>query len=135
MANLILTEEGWQERVRSVLGTDSAYLPDTVIESPEFITVAEANIVDQVPDYADLTGTDKVYLEAAAVCECASLLCDAMAVRVPQREQGPHFTQELVVNWHKLKADLGNKRDSYLARLSTMTLPTVPHFQVHNHRR
>ena len=135
MANLILTTEGWEGRVRSVLGVDSAYLSDEEIQQPDFIDIAEANIIEQVPGYASMTGTDKVYLEAAVVYECASLLCDAMAVRVPQREQGPHFTQELVVNWHKLKTDLGNKRDSYLARLSTMTLPTVPHFQVHNHRR
>jgi hypothetical protein len=135
VANLILTGEGWQERVRSILGTDSAYLPDDAIEYPECITVAEANIVEQVPDYASLVGNDKVYLEAATVCECAIQLCDAMAIRIPQREQGPHFTQELVVNWQKMKTDLESKRDSYLARISTIVVPSVPHFQVHNFRR
>jgi hypothetical protein len=134
VANLILTGEGWQSRVRSRLGVDAAYLPDAEIEMPEIISIAEANIIEQVADYASLTGTDLIYLEAATVCECAVLLCAEMPTRLPQREQGPHFSQEVVVDWQKMKAELEDKRDRYLARLSTMTVPTVPHFQVHNHR-
>lgn len=132
MANSILTTKGWESRIRSVLGVDSAYLPDEEIQQPDFITIAEANIIEQVPGYASMTGTDKVYLEAAVVRECAALLCDGMSARLPQREQGPHFSQEIVVNWYKKKADLEAKRDSYLAKLSTVTWPTVPHFQVCN---
>ena len=132
MANLILTTEGWESRIRSVLGVDSAYLPDEEIQRPDFITIAEANIIEQVPDYASKTGTDKVYLEAAVVRACAALLCDGMPVRLPQKEQGPHFSQEIVVNWHKKKTDLEAQRDSYLARLSIGALPIIPHFQVCN---
>ena len=51
MTNKILTGENWQGRVRSMLGVDAAFLPDTDIEMPEIVQVAEANIIDLVPDY------------------------------------------------------------------------------------
>lgn len=128
MANLILTATGWESRIRSKLGVDAAYLPDTDLQQPEIIFIAEANIIEQVPDYASKTGTDKVYLEAATVCECAILACPSMPARMPTREQGPHATFEISVDWDKKKAELEAERDSYLSRL--VTLATVPHFSV-----
>jgi hypothetical protein len=73
MANRILTTDGWQQRIREHMGVDAAYLPDSAIEQPEYITVAEANIIEQVPDYINLIDDKKVFLEAAVVCECAAL--------------------------------------------------------------
>lgn len=128
MANLILTTDGWQDRVRLKLGVDEAYLSDTELAMPEIVSIAEANIIEQVPDYASKTGTDKVYLEAATVCECAILACPSMPARMPTREQGPHATFEISVDWDKKKAELEAERDSYLSRL--VTLATVPHFSV-----
>lgn len=108
MPNLILTSVGWQERIRSKLGVDDAYLPDTAIEQPEIIDLAEANIIGMVPDYASLSGSKRIWLEAAVVCECAALLCTSMEARLPVRVQGPHMTHELAVDWDK-------KRETYLA--------------------
>ena len=51
MTNKILTGENWQGRVRSMLGVDAAFLPDTDLEMPDIVQVAEANIIDLVPDY------------------------------------------------------------------------------------
>ena len=45
MANKILTAENWQQRIRDKLGIDIAYLPNTVIEQPDYITIAESNII------------------------------------------------------------------------------------------
>lgn len=128
MANLILTATGWEERVRNKLGIMEAYLADTDLQQPEIINIAEANIIEQVPDYEDLTGTDLVYLEAATVCECAILVCPTLPTRIPTREQGPHATFELSVDWDKKKASLETDRDTYLSKI--ITLETIPRFSV-----
>jgi len=133
MANLILTGAGWQSRIRSKLGVDIAYLPDADIEQPDIIDVAEANIIEQAADYADLTGSDLVWLEAATVCECAILLCPSMPARLPTKEQGPHFTVEVEVDWDKKKKELEADRDGFLAKI--VTLETVLHFGLTRSRR
>ena len=126
MANLILTSVGWEQRVRDKLGVESAYVPDAVIQQPEIIAVAEANIIEQVPEWESLTGASRVYLEAAVVCECAVLLCKSMPARLPNREQGPHFTREVTVDWEKIRQELEDERDYYLGKIA---LPMdLPHF-------
>ena len=126
MANLILTADGWQGRVRNRLGVDDTYLTDADIAQPDIISVAEANIIDRVPDYANLTGSKRTWLEAATVCECAALLCPSMAARLPASEQGPHFTREVTVDWDKKRQELEAERDSYIGKI--VDLVTVPHF-------
>ena len=126
MANLILTAIGWQSRVRNRLGVDDAYLTEADIAQPDIISVAEANIIEQVPDYATLTGSKRTWLEAATVCECAALLCPSMAARLPASEQGPHFTREVAVDWDKKRQELEAERDSYIAKI--VGLVAVPHF-------
>jgi hypothetical protein len=126
MANRILTAEGWQGRIRSKLGISEPYLPDVDIELPENITVAEANIIAQIPDYATLTDDKKVYLEAAVVCECAYLLCSSMPARLPKKEQGPHETHELEIDWNKKKTDFEVERDGYIGKINPPS--TLLHF-------
>ena len=116
MANKILTAIGWQDRVRSKLGAGSAYLPDADIEQPDIIDVAEANIIKQIPGYATLTGSELVFLEAATVCECAALLCPSMPARMPKKEQGPHFSHELDIDWGKKQADLETERNGFVLK-------------------
>ena len=130
MTNRILTETGWESRVRDKMGIDIAYLPDTVLNQPEIITVAEANIIEQVPDYESLTGDKRVYLEAAVVCECAALLCPSMSARLPKREQGPHETHEVTIDWDKKKAEFEAERDGYIGKI--LDIPTLLHFGLSN---
>ena len=118
MPNLILTEIGWEERVRDKLGVKEAYLPNSSIGQPDIIGVAEANIIKVMPDYAEITGFEKTWLEAATVCECAVLLCPSMPARLPSRTQGPHTTIGIDVDWEKKKSELENERDNFLGRLS-----------------
>ena len=132
MANRILIAAEWQQRIRSKLGVDAAYLPNTDIEQPECVSVAEANIIKQVPDYASLTGDDLIYLEAAVVSECASLLCLSMPARLPIRQQGPSETHELSVDWDKKKSDFENERDGYIGNISTVAIPSFSHFNISN---
>lgn len=129
MLNRILTEDGWQERVRNIIGVNESYLPDDDIEKPEIITVAEAYIIQIVPEYASLTGDKKVWLELATVCECAALLCPSMHARVPEREQGPHFTNELKQNWNTRRLDFERERDLAIGKIIASSAgPNVPHF-------
>lgn len=133
MSNAILKSTGWQQRVRLKLGIDEAYLSDAELALPEIIDIAEANIIEQVPDYASKTGTDKVYLEAATVCECAILACPSMPARLPTKEQGPHVTFELDVNWVDKEVKLRAERDSYISKViddGSGGLAAVPHFSV-----
>jgi len=126
MPNRILTSEGWETRVRDKIGVNIAYLPDSVIQQPDIVDVAENNIITQVPNYADLTDDKKIYLEAATVCECAVLLCPGMAARLPKLSQGPHARYELGVDWDKKKEELRAERDAFLGKI--LTFPIHFHF-------
>ena len=126
MANRILTVEGWEERIRDKLGVDPAYVPDEAIKQPDIIDVAEANIIAQIPNYTDLTGDKKTYLEAAVVCECCVLLCPGMAARLPAKGQGPHEGHTLYIDWDKKKAEFAAERDGYIGKI--IPIPFVPHF-------
>jgi hypothetical protein len=126
MANRILKAEGWQQRIRDKMGVDAAYLSDSTLSQPDIITVAEANIIAQIPDYAGLADDKKVYLEAAVVCECASLLCPSMSARLPKKEQGPHETHELEIDWNKKQTEFEVERDGYVGKINPPS--TLLHF-------
>ncbi len=125
MPNLILTTAGWEQRVRDKLGVSSAHLPDSAIQQPDIINIAEANIIEIIPNYAELTGTKKMYLEAAVVCECAALLCPSMPSRLPQREAGPHFSKEAYMDWFKLQEILKEERDLLLGKIDENIVPGI----------
>jgi hypothetical protein len=129
MTNRILTADGWEQRIRDKMGIDNAYLPDSAIQQPEIITVAEANIIEQVPDYSSLVDDKKVYLEAAVVCECANLLSLSMPARLPVKEQGPHETHELAIDWNKKKAEFEVERDGYIGKINPPP-STLLHFRI-----
>lgn len=130
MANKILKAEGWQQRIRDKMGVEEAYLSDSTLSQPEVITVAEANIIAQIPDYENLQDDKKVYLEAAVVCECAVLLCSSMSARLPKREQGPHETHEVAIDWDKKKADFATERDEYIGKILSSSFSSMLHFGI-----
>ncbi len=140
MTNKILTEEGWQQRIRDKLGIDVAYLPDSVIEQPENITVAEANIIAQLPDYSILEDNARVYLEAAVVSECSRLICPSLSARLPTKENGPHESHELSVDWTKKQKDFEVERDEYIGKVIELAFSekmpsSLIHFTVTKPRR
>jgi len=124
MTNRILTDEGWQERVREVIGVDQAYLPDSTLEKKDVVDIAESNIIELVPDYETIPEDKKVYLESATVCECAVLVCDSMPARLPVKESGPHATYEVDIDWAKRKSELADKRDIFLSKIIPMPMST-----------
>ena len=116
-----MTEVGWEDRVRNLLGVEDMYLTDEDIRHPEIIDLAEAEMVARFPNYATLTGPFRVWLEAATVSYCAMLLCPTMKARLPVREQSLHLNRELTVDWDKRKEELFNEieRFSYFLDGST----------------
>lgn len=140
MANRILVDTGWQQRIRDKLGLLEPYLPDSVIEQPENITVAEANIIAQLPDYGGLEDDAKVYLEAAVVCECAALICPSLSSRLPTKETGPHESHELDMDWTEKQKIFEVERDGFIGRVIEIAFPELRpppllHFTVTRPRR
>lgn len=134
MSNRILIGDGWQQRILDKLGVDAAYLPFSVIEQPDNITVAEANIIEKIPDYANLTDDKRVYLESAVVCECAALLSVGMPSRLPSKQQGPHEGHTLYVDWDKKKLEFEAERDNYIGKIIDFS-PSLSSFTVTYPRR
>jgi len=127
MANRILIAENWQNRIRDKIGTDDTYLPDSVIEQPDIIKIAEANIIAQIPEYLTLTDDLRVYLEYCVVLECSILLCPSMAARLPKKEAGPHESHELGIDWDKKKADFEVEKETYIMKIiDTMFPNSIP---------
>lgn len=135
MENRILKNKGWENRIRDKMGVDEAYLADSTLQSPDCIGVAESNIISMIPDYADLDGDSKVYLEYAVVLECCILLSPSMAARLPKKQTGPHEGHELYINWDNKKAEFQEERNSYIGKIIELEFPellssSLPHFTV-----
>lgn len=125
MENRILINEGWEKRIQDKLGVDPAYLPNEVIQQPDIIGVAEANIISQIPDYTGLEGDSRVYLESAVVLECCILLCPGMAARLPKKEAGPHMNHELWVNWDNKKVQFEEERNGCIGKVLEIAFPDI----------
>lgn len=135
MENRILIDESWQQRIRDKMGVDDAYLPDSAIGQPDIITIAEANIIGQLPDYTTLIDDSRTYLETLVVLECCILLCPSMSARLPKKETGPHAGHELWVNWDNKKNEFINDRNELLGKIFELNFPdalspTLLHFGV-----
>lgn len=124
MANRILTSDYWEKRIRDKMGVDDAYLPDDLLNSPDIITLAEANIIEKISDYATLDGDLRVYLEYAVVLECCILLCPSMGARLPKKETGPHGSYELGSDWSKRKTEFEEERNRFIGKILEEISPT-----------
>lgn len=118
MPNLILTDGTHYERVRALLGIDKAYLTDAVIDSKEFCTMSELDMIKVVPNYQELTGNDKQYFESAVIYDLAARLCPSMKNRLPKKSSGVHFQSELSTDWDKMRAMLLFERDRFISSIS-----------------
>ena len=124
MANRILKNDYWEKRIRDKMGVDDAYLPDDLLNSPDIITLAEANIIEKISDYATLDGDLRVYLEYAVVLECCILLCPSMGARLPKKETGPHGSYELGSDWSKRKTEFEEERNRFIGKILEEISPT-----------
>lgn len=117
MANRILTQDGWEDRIRDKLGVNDATLPDAVLQSPDVIGVAEAKVIAAIPHWQSLTGDDRIFLEAATVCMAAIQVIDSMPARLPIRMQGPGMDVQVEVDWKARRQALEEERNEYLGRI------------------
>ncbi len=120
----LIVTTGWEQKVRDELGTDETYVPNAYLQNQ--IGLAEAKIIDAVPEWETLLEDKRVYLETAVICECAALVCPSMSARLPRKETGPHAAYELDVDWGELRNDLQGKRDSCLSKI--IEVGDVPFF-------
>lgn len=123
MANRILTDEGWEGRVRDKLGVTEKELPNAALNQPDVITVAEAKICRALPNYTELTGDDRTFLEAATVCMVALQVIDSMPTRLPARMQGPGMEVEVDIDWQERRRQLETERNDYLEMIQNVTPP------------
>lgn len=137
MVNRILTNTGYEDRIRSKLGVSEPYLPNKDINQPDCITVAEANVIAQIPEYGTIeTDTDlRVYLEYAVVLECCVLLSTSMSTRLPMKESGEHASYELGTDWTQKKTEFEEEKEEYIMKIIDKLFPnnsivTLPHFSV-----
>lgn len=129
MENRILKNDYWEKRIRDKMGVDDAYLPDDLLNSPDIITLAEANIISQISDYATLDGDLRVYLEYAVILECCILLCPSMGARLPKKETGVHASYELGIDWSKRKAEFEEDRNRFIGKILEEIAPnSIPTF-------
>lgn len=112
----LIVKPGWEQKVRDELGTDEIYVPDSFLHNQ--INLAEANIIENAPEWELVPADKKVYLEIAVICECAALVCPSMPARLPKKETGPHAAYELDIDWGELRNDLQGKRDSCLSKIT-----------------
>lgn len=120
----LIVKPGWEQKVRDELGTDEIYVPDSFLHNQ--INLAEANIIENAPEWELVPADKKVYLEIAVICECAALVCPSMPARLPKKETGPHAAYELDIDWGELRNDLQGKRDSCLSKI--IEVGDVPFF-------
>jgi hypothetical protein len=120
----LIVKPGWEQKVRDELGTDEIYVPDSFLHNQ--INLAEANIIENAPEWELVPADKKVYLEIAVICECAALVCPSMSARLPKKETGPHAAYELDIDWGELRNDLQGKRDSCLSKI--IEVGDVPFF-------
>jgi hypothetical protein len=77
---LILTDN-YYDSVRVKLGADEFTLPNSAIDDPMILDVAERYVIRRVPNYDALDAVEQLFLRSAVISYICYLLCPTMAVR------------------------------------------------------
>src|SRR5690606_24995504 len=110
----VLVSEGWEQRVRDKLGVDEAYLPDSALQQPDVIHMAEAEVKAAVPNWDELPPEKLVFLEAAVICGAAILIITSMPARLPEEIRAPHSEVRNPVDGDRRKEALIEERLRFL---------------------
>lgn len=121
----ILTEK-WEERVRSLLGVDEAYLPDDDLNHPEIIDVAEAEMIGLVPHHAELDDRGKTLFESAIIATCALKIIPSLRARLPTQQSGPHMQATITVSWQQVAEEIFANREIMLDLLGAVEDDGLP---------
>ncbi|PZT54141.1 hypothetical protein [Paenibacillus silvae] len=121
MANKILTTETYHEEIRGRLGVGEDVISDTDIDAFSVLPIGEARVIAAVPDYAELTGTDEIYVYAAAVCMVAAILAPSMAAKIKKTMKDFDFSFEnQAVNWNDRSLKLVDEANGFIGLISTV---------------
>jgi hypothetical protein len=132
---VILTKVADWDSIRGLIGITSSDVTDAELINLPFLPVAEAVIIEAVPTYAALTGSNKVYMRMATAQYCAALLCQRMANQQRARERAGEYVSG-DMDWAEMQASCFSACYSYLDRISTYTTTTVSPMRaagVHRH--
>ncbi|WKL02426.1 hypothetical protein Q0F98_40780 [Paenibacillus amylolyticus] len=120
VANKILTTETYHEEIRGRLGVGEDVISDSDIDAISVLPIAEARIVKQVPDYANLIGDDQAYVYAAAICMVAAILAPSMAARIKKTMKDFDFSFEnQAVNWDRRASQLVDEANEFIGLISS----------------
>jgi len=117
----------YHDEVRARLGVTLATLPDTDIDAPSVLPVAEGMVVARVPDYATLTVDNQSFVYAAAICMIGAVLSPSMAARIKASEGDSDYKYtNQAVAWEERKRDLTAEAYSLMDLISTQITVELP---------
>jgi hypothetical protein len=126
-SNRILTTSTYHDEIRGRLGVDKNILPDSDIDAPSILPIAEARVVARVPDYARLTGDDQSFVYAAAVAMVAALLAPTMPSKLKASEGDSDYKYtNNPVNWSARAKELEDEAYSWIDYISTQPVVELP---------
>lgn len=121
MANKILTTDVYHEEVRGRLGVGEDVISNTDIDALSVLPIAEAKVIKEVPDYADLVDDDRNYLYAAAICMVAAILAPSMTARIAKSKKDFDFSIEnQIVDWRAYGIQLVDDAYAFIDLISTV---------------
>jgi hypothetical protein len=117
----------YHDEVRARLGVTLATLPDTDIDAPSVLPVAEGMVVSRVPDYATLTTDNQSFVYAACICMIGAVLAPSMAARIKASEGDSDYKYtNQAVAWEERKRDLTAEAYSLMDLISTQVTVELP---------
>lgn len=109
------TDTTFYDSVRRLLGgVDEDILPNEDIDDIAILDVAEYQVIDLVPNFADLTGVEKSKVRLATIHVIASLLCPSMASRVDIE------VKTIDVTWKRRAIDYSELEHKLLAKANDL---------------
>ncbi|WAH35044.1 hypothetical protein [Alicyclobacillus dauci] len=117
----------YHDEVRAHLGVDSGVLPDSDIDAPSVLPIAEGLVVSRVPDYDTLTDDNQSFMYAAAVAMIAAVLAPSMASRLKASEGDSDYKYtNQNVDWTERKKDLEAVSYGHMDLITTQTVVELP---------
>ncbi|MEK4474346.1 hypothetical protein NSQ91_14110 [Paenibacillus sp. FSL R7-0048] len=122
MANKILITDTYHDEVKGRLGVGEDVISDADIDALSVLPIAEAKVIKEVPDYADLVEDDRNYVYAAAVSMVAAILAPSMTARIAKSKKDFDYSIEnQVVDWRAFGIQLIDDAYALIDLISTVT--------------
>lgn len=115
------TDMQFYDSVRRLLGgVDEDILPNEDIDDTAILDVAEFQVIDLVPNYEELSNTDKAKVRLATIHIIAAMLCPSMPGRIDVEVRTIDVTwKRKPIDYAELEQSLMSKAMSLLEGLST----------------